>query len=61
MIQSEIGFTTGCGKAHEDEDQLKDGTRESEVNTNFILILWMDGYNLQAEVQIKSRSQVTRG
>lgn len=26
-------------KAHEDEDQLKDGVEESEVNTSFILIL----------------------
>lgn len=47
-------------KAHEDEDQLTDGTRESEVNTSFILILWMDGYRLQAGVQIKNRSVETR-
>lgn len=31
-------------KAHEDEDQLKDGSRAAELNTNFIPSLQMDGY-----------------
>lgn len=31
-------------KAHEDEDQLKDGSGGAELNTNFILSLQMDGY-----------------
>ena len=44
-------------KAHEDEDQLKDGTREPEVNTSVFLILGR--LNLQADVQIKSRPEKT--
>lgn len=48
-IQSEIGFTIGCGKAHEDEDQLK----MQKENRKWILIVQVEGYNLQTEGQIK--------
>lgn len=59
MIHSEISFTVCCGR-HEDEDQLMDGMRESEVNTGFFQVLWVDSYNLQA-VEIKSSSGVACG
>lgn len=49
MIQSEIGFTIGCGKAREDEGQLK----MQKENQRWIVVLRVEGNNLQTEGQIK--------
>lgn len=53
VIQSEIGFTIGCGRHTRMRISLR-------MEQGWLLWLVADGYNLQAEVQIKSRPEDMR-